>query len=113
MHNAFSLDQVADYLDATFRPHPDQPCHPAQPRRLSGEQQSQLAEHCNEFIPYAEVLCGNSELVDTAMTHAFGEATEKLWSSATPGGLRVGFKRILIDSCFGVREQAESLGQDL
>ncbi len=103
MRNVFSLDQVTACLGATFRPHPDQP------RAMSGEQQLRLAEHCNEFIPYAEVLCGDPELVDAAMTHAFAEATKKLWSSATPLGLRVGFKRILIDSCFGVREEAETL----
>lgn len=103
MRNVFSLGQPAVCLRATFRPHLDQP------RPMSREQRLRLAKHCEELIPYAEVLCGDSELVDTAMTYAFGAATKKLWSLTTSLSLRVGFKHILIDSCFGVREQAESL----
>ncbi len=103
MRNVFSLGQPAVCLSATFRPHLDQP------RPMSREQRLRLARHCEELIPYAEVLCGDSRLVDTAMTHAVGEATKKLWSLATPLRLRVGFKRILINSCFEVREQAELL----
>ncbi len=103
MRNVFSLGQPAVCLSATFRPHLDQP------RPMSREQRLQLAKHCKELIPYAEVLCGDSELGDTAMTHAFGVATKKLWPLATPLSLRAGFKRILIDSSFGVRGQAESL----
>lgn len=103
MRNVFSLGQPADCPSAAFRPHLDQP------RPMPREQRLRLVKHCEELIPYAEVLCGDSELVDTAMTHALGEATKKSWSLATPLSLRVGFKRILIDSCLGVRRQAESL----
>lgn len=103
MRNVFSLGQPAVCLNATFRPHLDQP------RPMSREQRLRLAKHCEELIPYAEVLCGDAELGDTAMTHAFVEATKKLWSLTTPLSLRAGFKRILIDSCLGVRGQAESL----
>ena len=103
MRNVFSLPQPAVCESAAFRPHLDQP------RPMSREQRLWLAKHCEELVPYAEVLCGDSELVDTAITHAFGEATKKLWSLTTSPSLRGGFKRILIDSCFGVRGQAESL----
>ncbi len=103
MRNVFSLGQPAVCLSATFRPHLDQP------RPMSREQRLRLAKHCEELIPYAEVLCGDAELGDTAMTHAFVEATKKLWSLTTALSLRAGFKRILIDSCLGVRGQAESL----
>ena len=103
MRNVFSLGQPAVCISAAFRPYLDQP------GPMSREQRLRLATYCDEFTPYAEVLCGDSGLVETAMTHAFGEATKKLWSLVTPLSLRLGFKRILIDSCLGVRGQAESL----
>ena len=105
MRNMFSLDQPAVCISAAFHPYLDQP------GPMSREQRLRLATYCEELIPYAEVLCGDCEGVDTAMTHAFGEAIKKLWSLTTPLSLRVGFKRILIDSCFGVRGQVESLDQ--
>ena len=105
MRNVLSFDQPAARISAAFRPYLDQP-GPA-----SREQRLRLVTYCKQLTPYAEVLCGDSGLVDTAMKHALVEATKRLWSLVNPQSLRVGFKRILIDSCLGVRGRVESLDQ--
>ena len=68
-------------------------------RPVTFDQQLQLQVYQTELRPYAEVLCGDSELAQTAVRNAFVAARQSLRSFTTPLGLRTCFKYILLAHC--------------
>jgi hypothetical protein len=69
------------------------------PRPVTFDQQLQLQVYQIELRPYAEVLCGDSDLAQTAVRNAFVAARQSLRSFTTPVGLRTCFKYILLAHC--------------
>ena len=67
----------------------------------------QLQSYRSELEPYAEILCGDSVLAESAMNHALAEARRSLRTLTTPLNSRVCFKRMLATYCHVLRNQAE------
>ncbi len=78
------------------------------PRPVAFDQQLQLQVYQTELRPYAEVLCGDSNLAQTAVRNAFVAARQSLRPFTTPLGLRTCFKHILSAYCMRLRGQAVS-----
>jgi hypothetical protein len=77
-------------------------------RPVTFDQQLQLQVYQTELRPYAEVLCGNSDLAQTAVRNAFVAARQSLRPFTTPLGLRTCFKHILSAYCMRLRGRANS-----
>jgi hypothetical protein len=78
------------------------------PGPVAFDQQLQLQVYRSELQPYAEVLCGDSDLARTALRDAFAEAVRSLRPFTTPTGLRVCFKHILAAYCMGLRGRIDA-----
>ena len=78
------------------------------PRPVTFDQQLQLQVYQTELRPYAEVLCGDSDLAQTAVRNAFVAAIRSLRPFTTPLGLRTCFKSILSAHCLMLRGRAHS-----
>jgi hypothetical protein len=77
------------------------------PCPVAFDQQLQLQVYQAELRPYAEVLCGDSDLARTAVRNAFAEARRSLGPFTTPLGLRTCFKYILSAYCLRLRSLAD------
>ncbi len=73
-------------------------------RPVAFDQQLQLQVYQTELRPYAEVLCGDADLAQTAVRNAFIVARQSLRPFATPLGLRTCFKYILSAYCLRLRD---------
>ncbi|MCZ6916990.1 MAG: hypothetical protein O7I93_09450 [Gemmatimonadetes bacterium] len=77
------------------------------PGPVAFDQQLQLQAYQIELQPYAEVLCGDSDVARTAVRNAFAEARQSLRPFTTPQGLRTCFKRIVSAYCMRLRGRAD------
>ena len=77
------------------------------PGTVAFDQQLQLQAYQAELRPYAEVLCGDSGLAQTAVRNAYAAARQSARRFTTPLGLRTCFKHILSAYCMGMRGRAD------
>jgi hypothetical protein len=102
LHDLFHFSRLDVEIDAASNP------DLLSLRPVAFDQQLQLQVYQTELRPYAEVLCGDAELAQTAVRNAFLVARQSLRPFTTPLGLRTCFKHILSAYCLRLRGQAES-----